>query len=193
MSNNYNDRLGDYVDVAERIRIFRDKFPEGSLQPADAAKPFEIVTIGEKTFIVYTAVAYRTPTDTRPGVAVAWEPFPGTTPYTRDSELMNVETAAWGRAIMAALAADSKRIASLDEVRARRQAEDTAHPSSEAPQRPQRAEMGSGATPATEAQERALYAISKKLEKLPPAKGTLTKVEAGKLIEKLQAELEANS
>lgn len=189
----YDNRLADYVDVAERLRIFRDKYPAGSLQPANLEKPFDIVTIGEKTFLVYIAAAYRSPEDTRPGIGSAWEPFPGRTPYTKDSELMVAETSAWGRAIMAALAADSKRIASLDEVRARRQAEDAGHPSSDAPQRPQRAEIGSGATPATEAQERALYAISKKLDKLPPAKGTLSKVEAGKLIEKLQQELEANS
>lgn len=49
------------------------------------------------------------------------------------------------------------------------------------------------ATPATDAQERALYAISKKLGKLPPAKGTLSKVEAGKRIEALQAQLEAKN
>ena len=193
MSNDYNNRLSDYVDVAERLRIFRDKYPNGSLQPANLEKPFELVTIGEKTFLVYISAAYRSPEDTRPGIGSAWEPFPGRTPYTKDSELMVAETSAWGRAIMAALAADSKRIASLDEVRARRQAEDSGHPSAEAPQRSQSGETGSGATPATEPQERALYAISKKLDKLPPAKGTLSKVEAGKLIEKLQAELEAQS
>lgn len=190
---NYDDRLSDYVDVAERVRIFREKHPEGSLQPANLDKPVEIVTIGDKTFLVYVAAAYRSPDDTRPGIGSAWEPFPGRTPYTKDSELMVAETSAWGRAIMAALAGDSKRIASLDEVRARRQAEDVGHPSADTPQRPQRAETGSAAIPATEAQERALYAISKKLEKLPPAKGTLSKVEAGKLIEKLQAELGADS
>jgi hypothetical protein len=67
-------------------------------------------------------------------------------------------------------------------------------PSQTAPERPQAdntPQTGHSATPATEPQERALYAISKKLDKLPPAKGSLTKVEAGKMIEKLQAELDA--
>jgi hypothetical protein len=192
MSNDYNNRLSDYVDVAERIRIFRDKYPNGSLQPANLEKPFELVNIGEKTFLVYIAAAYRSPEDTRPGIGSAWEPFPGTTPYTKNSELMVAESSAWGRAIVAALAADTKRIASLDEVRARRQAEDSGHPVADAPQRSQSVEGGLGVTPATEPQERALYAISKKLDKLPPGKGTLSKVEAGKLIEKLQAELEAD-
>jgi hypothetical protein len=189
--------LDDYVDVAERIRIFRDRFPEGTLQPLDPSDPFHIVEVAGQTFIQYTAVAYRSPTDTLPGIAVSWEPFPGKSPFTAGSELMNAETAAWGRAIIAALVADSKKIASLDEVRARRDAQTTAHPSADAPQkrqeRPQEAKQlqaGQNATPATDAQERALYAISKKLEKLPPAKGTLSKVEAGQMIEKLQAELD---
>lgn len=193
----YDQRsLDDYVDVAERIRIFRDRFPEGTLQPLDPSAPFQIVEVAGQTFITYTAVAYRSPNDQLPGIAVSWEPFPGKTPYTAGSELMNAETAAWGRAIIAALVADSKKIASLDEVRARRDAQPTPETPQTRQERPRdenRPQVGQNATPATEAQERALYAISKKLDKLPPAKGSLTKVEAGKMIEKLQAELEAES
>ena len=113
--------LAGYVDVAERIRMFREKYPNGTLQPACLQEPYEIITVGERTFIVYVASAYRTPDDQRPGVGIAWEPFPGKTPYTRDSELMNAETSAWGRAIIAALAADTQKIASADEVRNRRE------------------------------------------------------------------------
>jgi hypothetical protein len=52
---------------------------------------------------------------------MAWEIFPGRTPYTRGSELQNAETSAWGRAIIAVGAADAKRgIASRQEVEARR-------------------------------------------------------------------------
>jgi len=51
---------------------------------------------------------------------MAYEQWPGRTPYTRDSELQNAETSAWGRAIVAVLAADTKRgIASQEEVRNR--------------------------------------------------------------------------
>lgn len=113
----------DYVDVAERIRIFRDLYPEGSLRPADPSRPFwveDIPNVGPR--LVYVAAAYRHPDDPAPGIGSAWEPLPGRTPYTRDSELMVAETSAWGRAIVAALAADTKRgVASADEVRARRQ------------------------------------------------------------------------
>jgi hypothetical protein len=113
----------DYIDVAARIVEFRTKYPDGSLQPFDPSQPYKIETFGDAVFIVYTAAAYRTPEDVRPGIGIAWEPFPGRTPYTRNSELQNAETSAWGRAIVAALAADTKKgIASAEEVR-NRQAE----------------------------------------------------------------------
>lgn len=149
--------LDDYVDVPERIAEFRANYPEGSLQPADPTTPYRIETLtvtlqGEtgpfeatKTFLVYVAAAYRHPDDMRPGIGMAWEPLPGQTPYTRNSELMNAETSAWGRAIVAALAADSKRgVSTRGEVRAR-QAERDHHATattdpSPAPDTPQSAE-----------------------------------------------------
>jgi hypothetical protein len=99
----------DYNEVAARIVEARKKHPEGFLQPLNPAEPYKIETIGEKTFIVYVAAFYRTPDDSRPGIGVAWEPFPGTTNFTRNSELMNAETSAWGRALVAAFAADTKK------------------------------------------------------------------------------------
>lgn len=121
--------LSSYVDVAARIVEFRAKHPEGSLQPANLAEPFSVVTIGEQTFVVVVAAAYRDRDDVRPGIGMAYEPFPGQTPYTRGSELQNAETSAWGRAIVAALAADTRHgVASRDEVQnrqAERDAQDT--------------------------------------------------------------------
>lgn len=115
--------MKNYVDVAERIRQFRSLYPNGSLQPADREKPFEIVRIavgGEETiFVVYAAAAYRSPDDPRPGIGMAWEKFPGESNFTIDSELMNAETSAWGRAIVAALAADTQKIATVEEIRNR--------------------------------------------------------------------------
>jgi hypothetical protein len=115
-----SSRLDEYVDVASRIVEFRTKHPDGSLQPVNPAEPFKIVEIRDKVYLFYAAAAYRTPDDTRPGIGVAWEPWPGRTPYTRDSEIQNLESSAWGRAIVAALAADTKRgIASAEEVHGR--------------------------------------------------------------------------
>ncbi len=106
----------DYIDVAERLRELKAKHPEASMQGS-----YELVTVDSGTFVVYRAECYRTPEDPRPGVGYAWEPVPGKTNFTRDSELMNAETSAWGRAIVAALAAETKRVASADEVRGRQE------------------------------------------------------------------------
>jgi hypothetical protein len=124
--------LDNYNTVAERIVEFRDKHPEGSLQ----TMRYELVEVpvytkdketGEvsksavRVYLAVTAAAYRTPDDVRPGVATAWEPIPGPTQFTRDSELQNAETAAYGRAIVACLAADTRKgIASREEVQARK-------------------------------------------------------------------------
>lgn len=107
--------MSDYVDVAERLRLFKDKYPEGSLQQWF----LEFREFGGKSWVIYTAAAYRYPDDPRPGHGTAWEPVPGTSSFKRDSEVMNAETSAWGRAVLAVLAADSKRIASKDEVQNR--------------------------------------------------------------------------
>lgn len=113
----------DYIDVATRIGMFRDKHPEGSLQPLNLNKPYEIISLGDRSFIIVVACAYRNQDDTRPGVGMAWEPFPAINQQMRGSELMLCETSAWGRAIVAVLAADTKRgIASQDEIVARNSA-----------------------------------------------------------------------
>lgn len=123
--------MDDYVDVAERIQDFMDAFEHGSLQ--QHREPYVITVQGfnsktkeeeTATFMVYTAAAYRTPDDPRPGIGTAWERFPGPTPYTHDSELMNAETAAWGRAIIALGLVANRKIASRQEVRARRAEEE---------------------------------------------------------------------
>lgn len=110
----------NYNEVAARIVEARKKHPEGILRPLDPAQPYKIEEIGDKTFIVYVAAFYRTPDDPMPGIGAAWEPFPGTTSFTRNSELMNAETSAWGRALVAAFAADTKKgIATSLDVRTR--------------------------------------------------------------------------
>jgi len=117
MAPNYKGPL-DYIDVATRIVEFREKFPTGSLQQIK----YEFVQVAGKDWIIYTAAAFRTPEDIRPGIGTAWEPIPGPTNFTRDSEVQNAETAAWGRAIVAVLAADTRKgIASSEEVRNRQE------------------------------------------------------------------------
>lgn len=106
----------DYVDVAERIRQFKTKYPEGTLQ---ALHPPQVLQVTDQWYVLYAAAAFRKPDDERPGIGYAWEPVPGKTPFTKDSELMNAETSAWGRAILALGDFETKKIASLQEVRNR--------------------------------------------------------------------------
>lgn len=130
-----------YVDVAERIRRFKAAYPNGCLRPYNPGEPFRIMEIGGREFIVYTAAAFRSPEDACPGIAVAAEPAVGATSFTKNSEVMNAETSAWGRAIVAVLAADAHKVASADEVR-NRQTEPTAQQvetSEEAPGKPRMA------------------------------------------------------
>lgn len=108
--------LDEYVDVSERIAQFYERFPEGSLK---TGSPPQFVELGGKPFVVYHAQAFRSPEDPCPTDGWAWEPVPGPTQFTKDSELMNAETAAWGRAIVA-LGFETKKIASNQEVQNRR-------------------------------------------------------------------------
>jgi len=113
--------MDDYVDVAERIRVVKQMYPEAVFRPANPMEPFKVVEIGGSTYIAYTAALYRDPFDACPAIACAWEEVPGKTPYTKGSELMNAETSAWGRCAIA-LGIPSKKIASADEIKARQEA-----------------------------------------------------------------------
>jgi hypothetical protein len=145
-----NVDMSGYNDVASRMREFFDKHPDGRLRPNT---PWRVETIGDRSFIVYEAAAYRCMEDENPGIGTAWEPFPGRTPYTRDSELMNAETSAWGRAILAVGAADTRKgVASAEEVR-NRQAD--------------RDEEWNAAKPATEAQAAVYDALAKRIAEAP--------------------------
>jgi len=106
----------DYIDVATRIVEFREKYPDGRLRQKD----IQFIDFAGKSWVVFTAEAWRSADDPAPAHGTAWEPVPGPTQFTRDSELQNAETAAWGRAMVAALAVDTRKgIASSEEVRNR--------------------------------------------------------------------------
>ena len=106
--------LKDYVTVAERMRAFYKAYPEGSLQ----LDPVQITTVEGKTWAIGRAYAYRDRNDDRPGIGTAWEIIPGLTPYTRGSEIQNLETSCWGRALAAIGIGIEKGVATADEVRA---------------------------------------------------------------------------
>ena len=69
----------DYIDVATRIVEFRTQHPDGSLQQVE----FRLEEFAGKSWVIYTAAAYRSPEDARHGIGTAWEPVPGKTNFTR--------------------------------------------------------------------------------------------------------------
>ncbi len=104
--------LSDYKTVPERIEELKANYPDAILRAEIVDCPFD-------GFLAVRAECWLRPDDPRPATGLAWEPVPGKTPYTKDSELQNAETSAWGRAIVAALASDaSKGIASREDVEA---------------------------------------------------------------------------
>jgi len=108
----YQDALKDYIEVKDRIQLFKAKHPEGSLQ-------FEfngVLEINGQTIIWGRAYAYRDQNDLRPAIGTAWELIPAKSPFARGSEIMVLETSAWGRAISALGIGASKSIASKEEI-----------------------------------------------------------------------------
>tara|TARA_R110000787_G_scaffold45145_2_gene110126 strand:+ start:1140 stop:1796 length:657 start_codon:yes stop_codon:yes gene_type:complete len=104
--------MDGYIQVSDRIKLFYARYPEGSLQMGTPT----FIDIGEQKWALGRAYAYRTPDDQRPGVGTAWEPIPGTTNFTRGSEVMNLETSCWGRAIGSLGLGIDGSIATMDEV-----------------------------------------------------------------------------
>ena len=108
-----DNRLDNYVDVPHRIKLFYEKYPEGSLQ-MDPDLQFQ--TVGDQVIVIGRAYAYRNPADEKPGVGTAQEYLPGKTNFTRGSEIQNLETSCWGRAIGALGIGIDKAIATKEEV-----------------------------------------------------------------------------
>ena len=114
--------LGDYVDVPTRFRLALDKWPELRV----VEEPAKVIAIGDKTFISVTMTVYRDPSDTLPAVATCWEPFPGMTPYVKNSEQMNASTSCLGRVL--GLMIPFGKMASFEEVQNRQNDTPTAIP-----------------------------------------------------------------
>lgn len=106
--------LENYVEVKDRVTEFYNRYPEGSIQ-----SEYEYRTVGDRLEVVVIAHAYRTPDDERPATGLASERIPGTTSFTRDSELETAQTSAWGRAMGALGIGIQGAIATRDEVNAK--------------------------------------------------------------------------
>ena len=108
--------LSNYVVVPTRFVAALERWPELRILEN---RP-EIVTIGDKVFISVTMQAWRTPDDPIPAQATCFEPFPGKTSFTRDSEQMNASTSALGR-VLGLMMSFGPKMASAEEVRNRQE------------------------------------------------------------------------
>jgi hypothetical protein len=196
--------LGDYVEVKDRLRAALERYPHLRVVEEHAT----ITEVGDRQFLICRVAVHRTQDDPLPMVAAAWEPLPGRTPYTKDSELMVGMTSALGRALGYMGFGITKSIASANEVEARqdRPQAPTAKESAgwnpkplqnrptESPQIDANTDAGTpGAgkwnpdNGASEKQKRAIYVIAKKKGIPMPDVNVMTMAEAGAWIEEADA------
>ncbi len=168
--------LSNYVDVPTRFAMALERWPELRLIEN---RP-EVITVNDKIFIAVTVQAWRTPDDPIPAQATAWEPIPGLTPFTRNSEMMNASTSALGR-VLGFMMSFGPKMASVEEVRNRQPETNAPAVLVKQPQEPRKATLGANATNApSEAQMRFLRGLN--YEGPAPE----TKQEASALIKRLQ-------
>ena len=168
--------LSNYVDVPERFKQALTKWPELRVMEN---RP-EIITIGDKTFISVTMQIWRTPDDPIPAQATCFEPFPGKTSFTRDSEQMNASTSCLGRCLGLMMSFGSK-MASTEEVRNRQPETNAPAVLVRTPEKPRTASLGQNATDSpSEAQLKFLRGLN--YEGPAPE----TRQEASALIKRLQ-------
>jgi hypothetical protein len=147
--------LSNYVDVPTRFAAALERWPELRIIEN---RP-EVITIGDKTFISVTMQAWRTPDDPVPAQATCFEPFPGKTSFTRDSEQMNASTSALGR-VLGLMMSFGPKMASAEEVRNR---QETSAPATlvRQPEKPRTQALGANASNApSEAQLKYLRGLN---------------------------------
>ena len=168
--------LSNYVDVPTRFAAALERWPELRIIEN---RP-EVITIADKTFISVTMQAWRTPDDPVPAQATCFEPFPGKTSFTRDSEQMNASTSCLGRCLGLMMSFGAK-MASAEEVRNRQHETKAPAVLVRQPEKPRTQALGANATNApTTAQMNLLRALNHE----GPAPDT--KQEASRLIEELK-------
>jgi len=130
--------LDNYVDVATRLTLALERWPELRVQETDR----ELIELGEQLTLICTVTVWRTPDDQLPSIASAAEPIPAVRPSFRGSELMIGMTSALGRALGYMGIGINGSIASANEVEARQSTPEGSQ--TDAPAR--RAPLGSAAS-----------------------------------------------
>ena len=147
--------LSNYVDVPTRFAAALERWPELRIVEN---RP-EVITVGDKVFIAVTVQVWRTPDDPIPAQGTAWEPIPGLTPFTKNSEMMNASTSALGR-VLGFMMSFGPKMASAEEVR-NRQTTNAPATLAKQPQTAPRQALGSAASNApSEAQLKYLRGLN---------------------------------
>jgi hypothetical protein len=110
--------LSEYVDVKTRLKQALALYPQLRIVEH---RP-EITQVGDQLFIECSVTVSRDPDDPIPVTAYIFEPYPGKTPYTKNSEQANGATSVLGRALGYMGLGIDKSIASSNEVLGRQQA-----------------------------------------------------------------------
>ena len=114
--------LSEYVDVKTRLKQALALYPQLRIVEH---RP-EITQVGDQLFIECSVTVSRDPDDPIPVTAYIFEPYPGKTTFTKNSEQANGATSVLGRAFGYMGLGIDKSIASSNEVLGRQQAaEDT--------------------------------------------------------------------
>lgn len=150
-----------YVPVNDRLIEALKRWPDLRVQET----AFDIQKIEEQVFLICEITVWRTPDDPKPSIGSVAEPFPGRTPYTRNSERAVGFTSALGRALGYMGIGIDKAMASANEVQARQ----------DKPDRPP-----SGTVEPTEAQIRMLRSLNYKGDR------PRTKKEASEIIDAIK-------
>jgi hypothetical protein len=112
MPDNFSDRLAGYVEVKDRIAVLLELFPQSRITTTyDLTREPD-----DKPKVICRALVYRNTDDPIPVSGTSWMYLPGSTPYTKGSEIENAETSAVGRAIGLMGILIDRSIATLTEI-----------------------------------------------------------------------------
>jgi hypothetical protein len=112
--------LSEYVDVKTRLKQALALYPQLRIVEH---RP-EITMVGDQLFIECSVTVSRDPDDPIPVTAYIFEPYPGKTSFTKNSEQPNGATSVLGRALGYMGLGIEKSIASSNEVVGRQEAAD---------------------------------------------------------------------
>jgi len=116
--------LDNYVDVATRLRLALEKYPDLRVQETKR----EVIEMPDKSCFIRCEVAvWRDASDLKPSVASACELYPGRTPYTKNSENEVGFTSALGRALGYMGFGIGNALATRDEVQAAQSRQSNSH------------------------------------------------------------------